>query len=48
MLKPEIDLVKEALVQVHLKKKRDKEKKEKLQNLDKDVDLDELLEQYKT
>lgn len=31
-----------------MKKKRDKEKKEKLQNLDKDVDLDELLEQYKT
>lgn len=47
LLKPDVELVKQALVQVHEKKKRDREKKEKLQNRDPDVDLDELLDKYK-
>lgn len=34
-------------MQVHEKKKRDREKKEKLQNRDPEVDLDELLDRYK-
>lgn len=46
-MKPDVELVKQALVQVHEKKKRDREKKEKLQNRDPEVDLDELLDKYK-
>ena len=34
-------------MQVHEKKKRDREKKDKLANRDPDVDLDELLDKYK-
>ena len=47
MIKPDVILVKDALVQVHEKKKRDREKKERLQNRDPEVNLDELLNQYK-
>jgi len=47
LVKPDVELVKQALVQVHEKKKRDREKKEKLQNRDPDLDLDELLDKYK-
>lgn len=47
VVKPDVELVKQALVQVHEKKKRDREKKEKLQNRDPEVDLDELLDKYK-
>jgi hypothetical protein len=47
LVKPEIDIVRQALVQIHEKKKRDKEKKEKLASKEEDVDLDELLENYK-
>ena len=45
--RPEIDVVKNALVQIHEKKRRDKEKKEKLANRDNDDGLDELLDNYK-
>lgn len=47
MVKPDIDVVKQALVQIHEKKKRDKDKKEKLAGRENDDDLDELLENYK-
>jgi len=47
LVKPDVELVKQALVQVHEKKKRDREKKDKLQNRDPEVDLDELLDKYK-
>ena len=47
LVKPDVELVKQALIQVHEKKKRDREKKEKLQNRDPEVDLDELLDKYK-
>ena len=47
LVKPDVELVKQALVQVHEKKKRDREKKEKLQTRDPEVDLDELLDRYK-
>ena len=47
LVKPEIDIVRQALVQIHEKKKRDKEKKEKLASKEEDVDIDELLETYK-
>ena len=47
MVKPEIDVIKQALVQIHEKKKRDKDKKEKLASRENDDDLDELLENYK-
>ena len=48
LVKQDIDLVKNALIQIHEKKKRDKEKKEKLAAKEEDVDIDELLEKYKT
>ena len=47
LVKPDVTLVKEALVQVHEKKKRDREKRERLANRDPEVNLDELLDQYK-
>jgi len=47
LVKGDVELVKQALVQVHEKKKRDREKKDKLANRDPDVDLDELLDKYK-
>lgn len=47
MVKPEIEIIKQALVQIHEKKKRDKDKKEKLASRENDDDLDELLENYK-
>ena len=47
MVKPEIEVIKQALVQIHEKKKRDKDKKEKLAQRENDDDLDELLENYK-
>ena len=47
LVKPDVTLVKEALVQVHEKKKRDREKRERLQNRDPEVNLEELLDQYK-
>ena len=47
LVKTDIDLVKQALIQIHEKKKRDKEKKEKLASKEEDVDLDELLDNYK-
>lgn len=39
--------MKQALIQVHEKKKRDKEKREKIAARDPEVNLDELLENYK-
>ena len=47
LIKPDVELIKQALVQVHEKKKRDREKKEKLQNRDPEIDLDDLLDRYK-
>ena len=47
LIKPDVELVKQALIQVHEKKKRDREKKEKLASRDADVDVDELLDTYK-
>lgn len=47
MVKPEIEVIKQALVQIHEKKKRDKDKKEKLASRENDDDLDEMLENYK-
>lgn len=47
LVKPDIELVKTALIQIHEKKKRDKEKKEKLDAKEPDLNLDDLLEQYK-
>ena len=47
MVKAEIEVVKQALVQIHEKKKRDKEKKEKLNIRENDDNLDEMLEKYK-
>jgi len=47
MLKPDINLVKDGLIQTHEKRQRDKEKKEKLTVNDKDLDIDDLLEKYR-
>ena len=47
LVKADIELVKQALVQVHEKKKRDRVKKEQLVNKEADVNVDELLEKYK-
>jgi hypothetical protein len=47
MLLPDIEIVKNALIQIHQKKQRDKEKKEKLQNRGQDEDLDALLSKFK-
>jgi len=47
LVKPEIEVVKQALVQIHEKKKRDNEKKEKLAVREHDDGIDELLESYK-
>ena len=44
---PDITLVKNALIQIHMKKQRDKEKKEKLQARAEEQDLDMLLQKYK-
>lgn len=40
-------LLKQALIQIHEKKKRDREKKEHLMNREADLNVDELLEKYK-
>jgi hypothetical protein len=48
MVKADITMVREALLQVHDKKKRDKDKKEKFANRTEEDDLDELLDKYKT
>ena len=47
MCRAEIEVVKTALVQIHEKKRRDKEKKEKLASRENDEGLDELLDNYK-
>lgn len=47
MVKVEIEIVKNSLIQIHEKKKRDKEKKEKLASRDNDDALDDILENYK-
>lgn len=47
MLMPDIQLVKNALIQIHQKKQRDKEKKEKLQARTESEDLDALLTKFK-
>lgn len=47
LLTPDTEVVKTALIQIHEKKKRDKEKKDQLSNGDPDMDVDELLETYK-
>ena len=47
-VKGDIELVKQALIQIHEKKKRDREKKEQLLNRGEvDMNVDELLEKYK-
>jgi hypothetical protein len=46
-VKADITMVREALLQVHDKKKRDKDKKEKFANRTEEDDLDELLDKYK-
>ena len=47
LVKNDIEIVKNALVQIHEKKKRDKEKKEKLAAKEVDADIDEILNDYK-
>ena len=47
MMKADINLVKEGLIQTHEKKKRDKEKKEKLVSHEENLDVDEILEKYR-
>ena len=47
LIKPDILLLKQALIQIHEKKKRDKEKKDQLMNREADLNVDELLEKYK-
>jgi len=46
MLKPDINLCKDGLIQTHEKKRRDKEKKETLAGNTQNIDVDELLEKY--
>lgn len=50
LVKSDIELLKQALIQIHEKKKRDKEKKEVLasRETNPDLNVDELLEKYKT
>ena len=47
MLKGDVTLVREALLQIHDKKKRDREKKDKFAKREEEDDLDELLDKYK-
>lgn len=49
LVKQDIELLKQALIQIHEKKKRDQEKKDKLASKEQnpDVNVDELLEKYK-
>ena len=47
LVKPDIELVKTALIQIHEKKKRDKDKKNKFAIKDDNLNVDELLDQYK-
>jgi hypothetical protein len=48
LVKADIELVKKALNQLHEKKKRDKEKKEKLANKEGgEIDVEDILEKYK-
>lgn len=47
IVKADVSLVREALLQVHSKKKRDREKKDKFANRGEEDDLDELLDKYK-
>lgn len=49
LVKTDIDLLKQSLIQIHEKKKRDREKKETLANKDTNPDLnvDEFLEKHK-
>lgn len=44
MVRPDIELVKTALIQIHEKKKRDKEKREKLSAKEADLNIDDLLD----
>lgn len=39
--------MKQALIQIHEKKRRDREKKEKLQNRDLEVEVEDILDKYK-
>jgi hypothetical protein len=48
LIKPDIELVKTALIQIHEKKKRDKEKRAKFSAKEPNLDIDALLEQSKT
>ena len=49
LVKTDIDLLKQSLIQIHEKTKRDREKKETLANKDTNPDLnvDEFLEKHK-
>lgn len=47
LVRPDIDLIKQALIQIHEKRARDKEKKEQLTQKGEGLDVDELLEKYK-
>ena len=47
LVKPDIELVKTALIQIHEKKKRDKDKKQKFSTREENLNVDELLEQHK-
>jgi hypothetical protein len=47
MMKADIGLVKEGLIQTHEKKKRDKQKKEQLVSNEEGLDIDEILEKYR-
>lgn len=44
LVKPDIELVKTALIQIHEKKKRDKEKRAKFNAKEPSLDIDALLE----
>ena len=44
LVKPDIELVKTALIQIHEKKKRDKDKKQKFASREENLNVDELLE----
>lgn len=49
LVKTDIELLKQALIQIHEKKKRDREKKETLATRDSqpDLNVDEFLERFK-
>ena len=47
LVKTDVELLKQSLIQIHEKKKRDREKQELLANPPPDVNIDETLEKYR-